>query len=231
MSESQEVSAVEAEVTKKTDLVFYLNTDGEETRRQFAQRVDDNKDYFDTRDREYTNSTYFIVANGERHELGEDTYNGLRGANLGDANLHETEEKKVDDSWRHQPKTPLKELAGDVIRRAFEEADDAPGGWAMSPYLTRIDDASGDTKLRVRTSFERIPMLRHKDEIEPDDMYEDEDEDYLAFKLKIIARKLPGDELEWVDDEGDDETDTEETGNDSSSQTETTDTEVNNADA
>lgn len=201
MSTTQDVSGNEEKsLTKKVDIVCYLNAEDGETRRQFAQRVGSDRDYFEKRHYTSEKERFFIEAKDEEIGISEDQFEKLDGFGFGNARLvHEIEEEEK-TRFKNKPKRPLTDELKDIFDGIRESWDEELEGWNTNHFSVKMREDDGDGSMHARTSFERMRMLKHQSEIEPDSMYVDDDEDYLAFKVTVKIRNVDEETMEFFNE-------------------------------
>lgn len=190
----------EQRINKKVDLVCYINREDGETRRQFADRVDESRDYFERDTTVTEDHTYKIVSDGESHEITEEFFNTLKNKDLGEVELEHEIETYENTDFVRDPEKPLRNMLDEMVYDIKPENGGYPFDWENYWFGNKIKTEDGSSVFGYTTSFTRMPMLKHQSEISQEDMYEDEDEEHLAFKIKIQYRDVTEDQLEWLDE-------------------------------
>jgi len=191
----------EPTVNKKVDIVCYLDREDGETRRQFADRVDADRDFFDKKVMTWAEEDYFIRTKESEVEIDEETYEELKDDSQTTHIVFKEGTEHEDEEYKFRPIRPLREMRDDITDGVFGSWLDANPLWSRSNFSPYLYDADDDLTVRVGDGFKRMPMLKHKSEITPEDMYEDEDEEYLVYKVSVSLKGVPKSRLDEFDEE------------------------------
>jgi len=201
MSANTETQTSEKSIrTKKVDVVCYLDNPSGLTRRQFADEKLADHDMFERDEFVEDEREVRVELNGRSEKLWSISPDAFEGVDTGDLDVEVTGEKKTEKRFVYDPLQPIKTEFASAIIRAYDDDVIEEQGWAVR--------SGGDVRgpeynnvVGVTYEFERIPMLKHKSEIEPDDMYVDEDDDYLAVKVRFVLKELDPEEFDAANDD------------------------------
>lgn len=199
-SDTQTQTDAERRMTKKVDIVCYLDNPDELTRRQFADEIADDRDMFEREEVTHDNRDVYLVHGSGKDKLYSCDADEAQAKDWGDFEVEISGDVETEMEFFHDPLAVMKSVFRDVIADSYPQEVIDERSWYAKPD-GRVRDAEFNTKIRYYYDFERMPMLRHKSEIEQDDMYVDPDTDYLAVKVRAKIVDLPEDVFDVVNDE------------------------------
>jgi len=199
-TDSQTQTEAEQTVTKKVDIVCYLHNPGGLTRRQLADEIADGRDMFEREEVEKDNRDVYIEYGTTSGKLYSADPDELERLDTGDLDIRIEGDVDTEQEFVHDPVEVMRNRFVSVITDSYDESVLDEQSWTVR-YKGKVLDDDWNRVISYRYEFERIPMLKHKDEITPDDMYVDPDDDFLALKVRAKIVNMPRDEFEIVNDE------------------------------
>lgn len=199
-TDSQTQTEAEQTVTKKVDIVCYLHNPDELTRRQLADQIDVSRDLFEREKVEKDNRSVYAEYGNTSERLYSHDPDELGRINTGDLHIRIEGDVETEQEFVHDPLDVMRKRFVPVITDSYDDTVLNEQSWSVHHRGKVIDDDYNKV-ISYGYEFERIPMLKHKDEITPDDMYVDPDDDFLALKVRAKIINMPRDEFEIVNDE------------------------------
>lgn len=189
-TESQNQNVHERELTKTVQIVGYLDFVNRAGIREIANKVYPETDWYAVD--EWEKSTHSVVGSDSEVEIDEETYDILKGNIVGDVEL----KKEVEAKQSHKRRESS--LANKMFKEMAEDMpDEILGRGKLKKSWKKYKGSDGDSLVRFFSYADKMPLLKKPNEIEPDDMYVDEEE-RPAVKYKIRVANVTKEEMEEV---------------------------------
>lgn len=196
MSVTQEADTTDEEnrITKTVTLVGYV-PDGYDSLRSFADDISDLDMFNQVQEKSITYK--LVMPFGGVKEIDKDQYEKLREADTGEIGVTKDSHEWLDDEYRdyHPFREKVKAFSNEVVDEIGTDEDI----YSKSYSAAIMSDESG-FKIRPYSSSDETPLLKHQQEITPDDMYVEDSEEIPCFKLKVKLKDVPESKLEHIEE-------------------------------
>ena len=194
MSQTQEVDPEEEDYEKTVTVVGYTG-ETEVSCREFAIREGGSK-FSDVKTVE--DNRYFIVGDGLDVEIESDEYATLRGLDTGDMRVERRTTEST--SFKHTTSTLATDFVQDFIYSRGDRIPEGMRGHGHTSVVRKEDGYISEKIVKFFCRLEYMDMLTHPSEFEPDNMYEEDEPEQIAFKFKIRIRPESKEESELLDE-------------------------------
>lgn len=181
----------EQEVTKTVTILGYMGEAGDMNERQWADKRNEDKDYYEREEYEYTD--YYMVLRDEKEEISEERYKTLQNMSIGEIGVEK--ETYTKDSFGYSPSREVSETLKWMLRTM---EFDLPENYDLQPTWKQVKDENGDRVVNFYTYLDTRPLLKHPSKITDEDPYEDEETDYAVMRIKVKISNVNEEGMEML---------------------------------
>lgn len=191
------------EITKRVVVVGYVQDCETVGTRFWANEYDDKTNYFERKERSTTKTTRKLKGGPIDLDLSREEFEELANMEVGDFELVHKEEEVQKEEWVNDPDDAaekfLDDISGDLRTHLLQLFPDWEDRFVWTDWVLCNED--GDTTFRIYSYVEKMPLLKHQQEMSEDDPYVDEDEELTVVKFKIRVKNVTREDLEVIDSE------------------------------